>query len=268
MNPSGPIGIFDSGLGGLTLVKSVLETLPNESLIYIGDNARAPYGRKSLEELRAFSLEITEYLVGQGIKALVVACNTATAAAINLLRETWPDLPILGMEPAVKPAATATRSGVVGVLATQATFSSPRYSELMDRYGYHITVLEDPCLGLVERIEAGEIESAETKAFLQGILQPLLDQGADAIVLGCTHYPLVRPLIEEIVGPEVEVIDPAPSVAMHLKYRLERNGLLNPGLQSPKFRFHFTGTIEIGVKIVEEYLEVEEPTSIETGTLG
>ncbi len=254
MKRNDPIGIFDSGMGGLTLVRAVLDTLPSESLIYIGDTARMPYGPKSLEDIRAFSLEICQYLLEQGCKAIVVACNTATAAAINLLRGTWPDVPILGMEPAVKPAVSATRSGVIGVLATRATFSSPRYADLMQRYGYEVDILEDPCLGLVELIEVGAVEAAVTEELLRGILQPMLDKGADTFVLGCTHYPFVRGVIEKIAGKVVHLIDPAPSVASHLKYRLERNGLDNQGEEVPVRKFLATGETKQMQVAVTEYL--------------
>lgn len=254
MKRNDPIGIFDSGMGGLTLVRALLDTLPSESLIYLGDTARMPYGPKSLESIRAFSLEICGYLLDQGCKAIVVACNTATAAAINLLRETWPDIPILGMEPAVKPAVAATRSGVIGVLATRATFSSPRYADLMQRFGYEVEILEDPCSGLVELIEVGAVEAAVTEELLRGIVQPMLDKGADTFVLGCTHYPFVRGVIEKIAGPEVQLIDPAPSVAMHLRYRLEKNELENLGGEVPERRFLATGETAQMQLVVSKYL--------------
>lgn len=256
MKRNDPIGIFDSGMGGLTLVRTVLDTLPSESLIYIGDTARMPYGPKSLGQIRAFSLEITDHLVSLGCKALVVACNTATAAAINVLRDTWPDVPILGMEPAVKPAIAATRSGVIGVLATRATFSSPRYADLMLRYGYDVSILENPCLGLVELIEAGGVDSPETEALLREILEPMLEQNADTFVLGCTHYPFVQKVIEKIGGPEIKLIDPAPSVALHLKYRLENNDLLNTSGETPERKFYATGATEQMQLAVTKYLEL------------
>ncbi len=254
MKCNDPIGIFDSGMGGLTLVNAVLQTLPSESLIYVGDTFRMPYGSKSLEDIQTFSLEICQYLLDQSCKAIVVACNTATAAAINLLRERWPHVPILGMEPAVKLAVTSTKSGVIGVLATRATFKSLRYADLMLRYGYAIDILEDPCAGLVELIETGAVETDETEELLRKILQPMQDKGADTFVLGCTHYPFVQDLIEKIVGKEVHLIDPAPSVASHLKYRLEMNQLNNHEKRTPVRKFLATGETEQMQVAVTEYL--------------
>jgi len=269
MAQDAPIGIFDSGMGGLSLVRSVLEVLPSESLIYFGDTAHMPYGRKSLDEVRAFSLSIARYLISQGVKALVIACNTATAAAINLLRQEFPNVPILGMEPALKPAVAASKSKVIAVLATQVTFRSPRYAELMDRFGYDVKVLEDPCVGLVERIESGDLDSPVMEAFLRSILEPMLARGADTIVLGCTHYPFVRPCIEKIVGKSVQIIDPAPAVANHLHYRLSQFDLLNPGIATPSYRFLASGPADSHGNTLKEWLglsDLIEPFSWEDYT--
>ncbi|MCL4105853.1 UNVERIFIED_CONTAM: hypothetical protein GTU68_012491 [Idotea baltica] len=241
-------------MGGLSLVRSVLEVLPSESLIYFGDTAHMPYGRKSLDEVQAFSVSIAQYLISQGVKALVIACNTATAAAINLLRQEFPQLPILGMEPALKPAVLASNNKVIAVLATQVTFRSPRYAELMDRFGYDVKVLEDPCIGLVERIESGDLGSPAMESYLRSILEPMLAQGADTIVLGCTHYPFVRPCIERIVGPTVRIIDPAPAVANHLRHRLKVLDLLNPGSTTPSHRFLASGPAGAHANALTEWL--------------
>ncbi|HHG85019.1 MAG TPA: glutamate racemase [Bacteroidetes bacterium] len=241
MGDDRPIGIFDSGMGGLTLVQSLLEVLGEESLIYFGDTAHLPYGQRSLDEIRVFSREIVAFLLAQGAKAIVVACNTATAAAVNQLRAEWPGIPFFGMEPAVKPAAAATESGVVGVLATQGTFRSQRYADLMMRYGRQVQMLENPCIGLVARIEAGALQAQETEAQLREILAPMLAKGADTFVLGCTHYPFVRTQIEKIVGPKAHIIDPALAVAEHLQRRLHKNGLLASPGHVPQHKFFASG---------------------------
>jgi glutamate racemase len=238
------IGVFDSGIGGLTVANAILELLPTESLFYYADTAHLPYGRKSLEDIRRFSHQITEYLLDRNCKAIVVACNTASGAALDYLRESFPEVIIVGMEPAVKPAAQATRSGVVGVLATAGTFRSERYAQLMERFAGNIRVLQDPCLGLVEKIEAGLIEDPSTRSLLQTILQPMLSAGADTFVLGCTHYPLVRSVIEQLVPEGSVIIDPAPAVARQLQRRLQARQLPAPADHSPQYYFHASGPQE------------------------
>lgn len=221
-----PIGVFDSGVGGLSVLREIRALLPAESLLYCADSGHAPYGEKSQDFIRARSLALAEFLIGQGAKALVVACNTATAAAARTLRETWPDMPIIGMEPAVKPAAKATRSGVVGVLATTGTLASAQFAALLDSFGREIRVVTRPGQGLVECVERGALEGAETEALLRSHLEPLLTAGADTIVLGCTHYVFLRELCEAIVGPHVAVIDTGAAVARQLQRRLQDGALL------------------------------------------
>lgn len=233
------IGIFDSGIGGLTVANAIVDLLPHYSLCYFADTAHVPYGGQPAETIQHYAVDISRFLLEQGCKVIVVACNTATAAALNTLRATWPEVPFVGMEPAVKPAAEATRTNKVGVLATRGTFSSERYAALMHRFAHDVTVLQNPCLGLVEAIEAGQTESPSTESLLREILEPMLSQGVDTLVLGCTHYPLVRPLIERIVGPAVTVIDPAPAVARQLYRVLETNHWLLSG-QAPGHHFLYT----------------------------
>jgi glutamate racemase len=212
-----PIGIFDSGIGGLTVLKAIRQLLPEEPLLYLADQAHVPYGPRKLEEVRHFSEAITRYLLDQGARLIVVACNTASAAALKYLRQTFPDVPFVGMEPAVKPAAEHTRSGVVGVLATPATFQGALYASVVERFGHGVKLLQHTCPGLVTQIENGQLDSAETRRILEGALQPMLAQGIDTVVLGCTHYPFVIPLIQQITGPAVRVIDPAPAVARQVQ---------------------------------------------------
>jgi glutamate racemase len=213
--PVPTLGVFDSGLGGLSVLRAVRAQLPPASILYFGDNGHIPYGARPLAQVRSFSFEITRFLVAHGAQLVVVACNTASAAALASLRQApeFANLPFVGMEPAVKPAAQTTRSGVVGVLATPATFQGELYASVVERFAQGVTVLQQVCPGLVQQIEAGQVDTPETEAMLRGWLAPMLAQGIDALVLGCTHYPFVIPTIERICGPGVRVIDPAPAVA-------------------------------------------------------
>ena len=226
MHADAPIGVFDSGVGGLSVLAEIRALLPHEHLLYVADSGHVPYGEKSPEFIRERSHKITEFLLGQGIKALVVACNTATAAAVADLREHYPDLVIVGMEPAVKPAAAATRSGVVGVLATTGTLQSARFAALLDRFANDVRVITQPCPGLVERIEAGELESPVTRALLEGWVQPLLAAGCDTLILGCTHYPFIKPLLLELIPADVRLIDTGAAVAKQLLRLLGARRLL------------------------------------------
>jgi len=227
-SPSTPatIGIFDSGVGGLSVLRAIRQQLPCQPAIYLADQAHVPYGARTKDEVRAYSEEITRFLLKEGARLIVVACNTASAAALYHLRRVFPDTPFVGMEPAVKPAAAATRSGVVGVLATPVTFQGELYASVVERFAKGVKVLEDTCPGLVGEIEAGHLNGPKTREILERALQPMLQQGVDTIVMGCTHYPFVIPLIEEITGPKVQVIDPSPAVARQAKRLLENRGWL------------------------------------------
>lgn len=221
-----PIGVFDSGVGGLSVLRHIRAQLPSEHLLYFADSLHAPYGVRAQTYIVERARTITQFLLSQGAKAIVVACNTATAAAIKTLRQEF-DIPIIGMEPAVKPAAAATRSGVVGVLATTGTLKSAQFAALLESYGRHIQVVTQACVGLVECIERGELQSESTRALVAGYVEPLLESGADTIVLGCTHYPFVKTVIAELAGPDVVLIDTGAAVARHLQRRLQESGLLN-----------------------------------------
>lgn len=229
-----PVGIFDSGVGGLSVLHAIRQALPYEPVIYLADQARVPYGPRPLAQVRAFSEQITRFLLAKGAKLIVVACNTASAAALQSLRQMFPDTPFVGMEPAVKPAAEQTQTGRVGVLATPATFQGALYASVIERFANGVTVFQHTCPGLVQQIEAGKLDAPETRAILHAALDPMLAQGIDRVVLGCTHYPYVIPIIQEIVGPAVQVIDPAPAIARQVGRVLEARGLLrqapDPGL--------------------------------------
>ena len=225
------VGVFDSGVGGISVLKHIRAELPAEDLLYCADSRHAPYGNKTPEAIRERATYLTNFLIAQGAKAIVVACNTATAAAIDILRERY-SLPIIGMEPAVKPAVAATKTGVIGVLATTGTLQSAQFAGLLEHYGQNVTVVTQACAGLVECVERGELEAESTKALISTYLTPLIEANADAIVLGCTHYPFVRPLIEQIICEQypqsaITLIDTGAAVARQLQRRLQEAGLLN-----------------------------------------
>ena len=214
-----PIGVFDSGVGGLTILRAVRTALPCENLLYVADAAHVPYGQKSPQQIRDRAMAIGAFLVAQSAKVIVIACNSATAAAIDHLRERL-SIPIVGVEPAVKPAVAATRSGVVGVLATPATLASERYRILIERFAAGVRIVAQPCAGLAEHIERGKIDGERTERLLRGFVEPLLDARADVIVLGCTHYPLVAHIVQRIAGPDVVVIENGTAVAKEVARQL------------------------------------------------
>jgi glutamate racemase len=222
----GPIGIFDSGVGGLSVWHEIVRALPHEDTIYVADQAHVPYGPRPQEEIRRYCDAITRFLVSAGCKAVVVACNTASAAALKHLREAFPDLPTIGMEPAVKPAAALTRSGVVGILATPATFQGRLFQATAGRHARHVTLVNQVCDGLAEQVESGDLDGPRTEAMLRRFLAPMQGAGADVVVLACTHYPFVIEPIRRIVGPGVVVVDPSPAIARHVRDVLGQRGLL------------------------------------------
>jgi glutamate racemase len=243
ISPQQPIGIFDSGVGGLSVLRAVRTLLPQESVLYLADQAHIPYGPRQQAQIRDFSVGITEFLLSQGAKLIVVACNTASAAALHDLRARFPGVPFVGMEPALKPAAAITKTGRVGVLATPTTFSGDLYTALVDRFGQGIEIYKDTCPGLVEQVERGELDSASTRTILEKALKPMLSAGVDTIVLGCTHYPFVIPLIEELTGPQVKTIDPAPAIARQTERLLGERGWFNPGERSGALQFYTSGEL-------------------------
>lgn len=224
-DPNSPIGIFDSGVGGISVLRAIRELMPEESIVYFGDQEHVPYGSRSMEQIQSFSEAITWFLLEQGAKIIVVACNTASAAALKYLRGKFPAVQFVGMEPAIKPAAEHTKTGKVGVLATPATFQGALYASVVERFANGVELFQDTCPGLVQQIERGNLAGEETKRILENALQPMLQQSIDTVVLGCTHYPFVIPLIQQIVGEDVRVIDPAPAVARQTARLLEAEGM-------------------------------------------
>lgn len=238
---SAPVGIFDSGIGGWSVLREIRRELPGESLIYLADSAHAPYGDRPDEYVAARAHAVASWLFERGAKALVVACNTATSAAVAGLRARFA-APIVAMEPAVKPAAAQTRSGVVGVLATRRTVEGERLAHLRDRYGRDVRIIARACPDLVECVEAGDFDGPVARRLVASHVEPLLAEGADVLVLGCTHFPLLRPVIEAL-APGATVIDPAPAVARELRRRLETQGLLGPQAAATAPRVHTTGSV-------------------------
>ncbi|HWQ15779.1 MAG TPA: glutamate racemase [Roseiflexaceae bacterium] len=228
---TGPIGLFDSGVGGGTVLAELRRRQPAEDLLFLADQAHCPYGPRAPDELRALALANTRWLLARGAKLVVVACNTASAAALHWLRRTFPTTPFVGMVPAVKPAVRQTRSGVVGVLATPAIVAGGLLREVVEQWAGGARVIAQACPGLAERVEAGALEDPATDALLESYLAPLTAAGADTIVLGCTHYPFLLPAIRRIAGPQVAVIDAAPAVAAQASRVLADHGLLHPDPQ-------------------------------------
>ena len=220
-----PIGFFDSGLGGLSVLKKALEIMPNENYIYYGDSKHAPYGEKTPQEITELSFNAMEFLIQKGVKAIVIACNTATSAAAHDLREYYKHMPIIGIEPALKPAIKLHETGSVIVMATKATLTQEKFKKLMDNYGEHREVISLPCPGLVEFIESGDLNGEDVKNFLREKLNPYMDREISSIVLGCTHYPFVKDVIQEIVGEKVDIIDGSEGTVRELKRRLEENNI-------------------------------------------
>lgn len=236
MNNS-PIGVFDSGLGGLSVWAEIRRRLPAESLVYYGDGKHCPYGRKSAEEITEYAIEAVETLLNKGAKLVVVACNTATGAAIRTLRERY-SIPIVGMEPAVKPAAQATRTGVIGILATRRSLESELYLHTSACYASEVEIVQREGEGFVELVESGECDTQRAVETVGRVVEPMLSRGVDQIVLGCTHYPFLKGAIERVVeGRGVNVIDPSPAIAARVEQLLTQNDLKCAADNRPVYEF-------------------------------
>ncbi len=238
-----PVGIFDSGVGGLSVLREIRRELPAEDLLYVADSAYAPYADQSDEAIKKRAIAIAQFLVSESAKAIVVACNTATGIAVDTLRSRF-SVPVVAMEPAVKPAVMKTRSTVVGVLATRQTLSGSKFSRLLAAYGADVQILLQPCPGLVEQVEKGDLSSQTTRSLVEQYVVPLLTKGADTLVLGCTHYPFLIPVIRAIAGPSVTIIDPSAAVARELRRRLQMSELLSQRAQPGMERFWTSGAPE------------------------
>lgn len=241
ISPTSSIGIFDSGVGGLSVLRAIRAQMPEESVIYFGDQGHIPYGSRPMQQIRSFSEAIARFLLVHEAKIVVVACNTASAAALKYLRDVFPDVSFVGMEPAVKPAAEQTQTGNVGVLATPATFQGALYASVVERFANGVELLQNTCPGLVQQIEQGNLNGPQTRQILENALYPMLEKNIDTVVLGCTHYPFVIPLIQQIVGDNVRVIDPAPSVAKQVRRVLEAKGLKKESASKGDVKFYTSG---------------------------
>jgi glutamate racemase len=262
------IGVFDSGVGGISVLKHIHALLPHEHLLYVADSKHAPYGNKTAQEITARCFELADFLIAKDVKALVVACNTATAAAIDAMRAKY-DLPdfnftIIGMEPAVKPAAGATKNGIIGVLATVGTLKSAQFAGLLEAYGRDVKVVTQACVGLVECIERGELDTPETKALIRQYTAPLLAEGADTIVLGCTHYPFVKQVIREIVGDKITLIDTGAAVAKQLKRQLDEKGLLSESHQEAEVTFWTNSEAKSAKQVIDSLWGKSEEIKVVT----
>ena len=222
-----PIGVFDSGVGGISVLRELVKALPGENFLYFGDSANAPYGNKTTADVQKLTLQAAEKLMGRGCKALVIACNTATSAAISLLREKYPKHIIIGIEPALKPAANCFPTGKIGIMATQVTLREEKLSCLLERFP-QAEVLRIAASGLVELIESGKVNAPETQALLEKILAPYVGK-LDALVLGCTHYPFVKDTIARILGEKTTLFDGGEGTARHTRHLLEQANLLHSG---------------------------------------
>ena len=232
-----PIAVFDSGLGGISVLKELVLALPNENFIYFGDTANAPYGTKSAEMVREMTFSVYEKLKAEGIKAFVIACNTATSVAVASLREKYPEDIIIGVEPALKPAVKCCDNPTVCVLATPLTLKEEKFAHLLEKFGINARVIPFACPGLVEFVERGEVEGEELHSFLLELFAPLMDKNLDAIVLGCTHYPFVKKEISAILGEKVKIFDGSMGTALNTRRRLEEANLLNDTEQKGRVIF-------------------------------
>ncbi len=244
------IGIFDSGSGGMSVLKEILRVLPGERYVYYADNANCPYGEKSTEFITARSIAITGELLEAGAQVIVVACNTATAAAIKILRENWPEVPFIGMEPAVKPAAKASQTGVIGILATKSTLGAEKYQLTRDKFAGGLKVIEQAGEGFVELVENGQLEGPQAEKTVLRSLSPLLEAGADTIVLGCTHYPFLLPVLQKLAGKDIKFIDPAPAVARRLVSVLEDKEIELDRLPKADIKLKCSGTEDSARRIL------------------
>ena len=236
-----PIGVFDSGVGGLSVWRELVDLLPNESTLYLADQAHVPYGSRTREEIETLTHKAVAWLLEHDVKLVVIACNTASAAALKSLRLRWPDVPIVGMEPAVKPASEQTVTGKVGVMATPGTLQAERFSTLVERFASGVEVHTQICPGLVEMVEAGQLDGQKVIDHLHLVLKPLINQNIDHLVLGCTHYPFLAPAIQQVVGDDVALVDPAAAVAKQVQRVLLSEQLLAHTSSPPIHSFTTTG---------------------------
>ncbi|MCD6346510.1 MAG: glutamate racemase [Bacteroidales bacterium] len=253
MDKLAPIGVFDSGVGGLSVLTEIVSLLPNESIVYYADSAHNPYGLHQASEIIEYSEAIVNFLLSKSVKLIVVACNTATGIAIHHLRDTF-GLPFVGMEPAIKPAVQLTKTGVIGVLATAPTIEAEHFRRTKNQFAHNLEVKVTVGTGLVELVEQGKAVSKESKVLLTKYLKPMIDDGIDQLVLGCTHYPFLIQVMREILPPEVKIHNPAPAVAMQVQRVLDQQNGLNPEEGNCRYSFFSSGDRKELDKLIDEIL--------------
>lgn len=238
------IGVFDSGVGGLWILRHLQDKMPIYNYVFFGDQGHVPYGKRPLEEIKLFSEKIAQFLIIKNCKVIVIACNTASAASLKYLREKFPDVLFVGMEPAIKPAVEITHTKKVGVLATSATFQGELYNSVVERFAHDVEIFKDTCSGLVNQIEKGDLDGIDTYNILEKALKPMLEKNIDTVVLGCTHYPFVIPLIKEIIGEKVNVIDPTYAIVEQVSRILKENNLSDKSLNDGQIDVFTSGKVE------------------------
>ncbi|BDS08903.1 glutamate racemase [Oceaniferula spumae] len=253
-----PIGILDSGLGGLSVFNEVQKLMPDESVIYFGDSAWCPYGARPADEIQRRVFTVTDFLLEQGCKLIIIACNSATIAAVEALRAQYP-VPFVGMEPGVKPATALTKTGTVGVLATEASLAGEKFHRLITDYSNGVNVITRPCPNFVELVEHGVLSGPKARGIVEEETLPLIEAGADVLVLGCTHYPFLRPLIQEVVGPDVTLLDTGAAVARHAASFVDQEGTETT---TPKHRIITTGDLSHLEKIFPTLCPDIPPTQV------
>jgi len=256
-NKEAPIGVYDSGVGGFSVLRAIHSQLSFETTLYFADQAKVPYGERPLEEVRDLAEGVARMMMDEGAKLIVIACNTASAAALKHLRILYPEFPFVGMEPAVKPAAEQTLSGKVGVLATPSTFHGELYASVVERFAKDVQIFEATCPGLVRQIEHGYLSTPLTRRILQQALQPMLAEGVDTLVMGCTHFPFVIPLIQQIAGEGVRVIDPAPAIARQAERVLIQHDLLRASVSTQTHRYLTSGDPNRFSRLLAQLLGVQ-----------
>ena len=238
MSNNNPIGLFDSGMGGLSVWREIRAALPQESLIFLGDGVRCPYGSRPEAEVLQFTVEAAERLIAEGCKLIVIACNTATAVAIDTLRESYPNIPFVGLEPAIKPAALTTKSGIVAVLATKRSLEGKLFLHTSEKYADKVQIIKSVGEGFVEIVEQGDENTPAAEAAVRRVVEPIIEAGADKIVLGCTHYPFLRKTIEGVVGGrDVEIIDSGSAISRRVSQLLDEHNLRAAEGNTPDYRF-------------------------------
>lgn len=251
-----PIGFLDSGVGGLSVMKEAIKIMPNEDYIYFGDSQNAPYGVKSTKEIRDLTFNVVEFLIEKGIKGLVVACNTATSAAVSELRRVYPDMPLVGIEPAIKPAVELNRNGKILIMATPMTIKQEKFNLLLNKYKEKAEIVPIPCAGLMEFIEDGVLSGEELEKYLKEKLSVYKKEEISSIVLGCTHYPFVKETIAKVMGKDIAIIDGGEGTAREIKRRLKEHNLLTDRLEKGKILIYNSleekKVIDLSLKLIEE----------------